>query len=253
MRTAIQTCRAPAHVVPRLRERAGCGAVVMAAETSRRSTLVSLALASASVLGPPGAERASAFGLSSLRQLDRSIEQIFQKNTPSVVFISTYTQARSTFDLNSMIEVPQGTGSGIVWDADGHVVTNYHVIRAAQEAKVTVTREGGMRQVYDARLVGANPDKDVAVLQLLPLRGESAVRTTPVRVGSSNSLHVGQVVFAIGARRGREWRGDAREAICLGMALRAPATARVRPLTARACVPMCGAALVARRRQPVWP
>lgn len=181
-------------------------AVSMTASPSRRKALATLALASASLLGPPPlVERAGAFsfgGASLLRELDSSIEHVFKENTPSVVFISTYTQARSPFGLDATIEVQQGTGSGIVWDSTGTIVTNYHVIRTAQDAKVTVTGEGGKRQLYDARFVGANPDKDIAVLQLLPLSGESSVRTTPVRVGRSAGLHVGQLVFAIGARNG---------------------------------------------------
>ncbi|KAJ1641249.1 trypsin-like cysteine/serine peptidase domain-containing protein [Pavlovales sp. CCMP2436] len=135
-----------------------------------------------------------------LREFDRAIEDIFKRNTPSVVYISTFTQRASPLDLNAYIEIPQGTGSGFAWDSDGHVVTNWHVIRNAQEAKVTVTSEGGKRLIYDARIVGANPDKDVAVLQLLPPPGHGlkGVRTVPVAVGTSSDLHVGQIVFAIG-------------------------------------------------------
>lgn len=202
---------------------------------SRRNALTTLALASASLLGPPPlVPRVDAFGGASvLRQLDESIEQIVKENTPSVVFISTYAQARSPFGLDASVEVQQGTGSGIVWDDSGTIVTNYHVIRTAQDAKVTVTGEGGKRQLYDARFVGANPDKDVAVLQLLPLRGQSSVRTTPVRLGSSAGLHVGQVAFAIGARRAAEFTG------CVAPRARAVRRARAQTAGAAAICRAC--------------
>lgn len=136
-----------------------------------------------------------------LRQQEETIENLFDKSTPSVVYISTFTQRYNALDLNAMVEVPQGTGSGFAWDSAGHIVTNYHVIRNAQEAKVTVTGAKGVRTVYSAKLVGANPDKDVAVLELAPKEG-GAVRTVPIQLGSSSTLRVGQTVLAIGARDG---------------------------------------------------
>lgn len=67
-----------------------------------------------------------------------------------------------------MLEVPQGAGSGMVWDAQGHIVTNYHVIRGASEVLVTMT--GG--EDYPATVVGVDQDRDVAVLQLQGLPAE---------------------------------------------------------------------------------
>jgi S1-C subfamily serine protease len=88
------------------------------------------------------------------------------------------------------MRVPQGTGSGVIWDELGRVVTNFHVIRGAQEALVTL----GDQRSFQARLVGASPEHDLAVLQIdvptdLP---------PPVAIGSSAELRVGQTVLAIG-------------------------------------------------------
>ena len=92
-------------------------------------------------------------------------------------------------------EVPkQGAGSGFVWDAQGHIVTNFHVINGA--AALAVTSTDGTR--FAAKLVGAEPDKDVAVLQLVDENGAARKRVPAIPVGSSATLMVGQRVFAIG-------------------------------------------------------
>ena len=98
-------------------------------------------------------------------------------------------------------EVPQGAGSGFLWDDQGHVVTNYHVVAAGARGrgrsrslptKVKV-RLQGMREACDATVVGVEPEKDLAVLKLsgVPL-------PRPIDVGSSNDLMVGQTCLAIG-------------------------------------------------------
>jgi S1-C subfamily serine protease len=89
-----------------------------------------------------------------------------------------------------MEEVPQGTGSGFVWDEDGHIVTNYHVIESAQAAKVLLSDQSS----WDARLVGVEPDKDLAVVKI----DAPADRLHPILIGTSHDLAVGQKVFAIG-------------------------------------------------------
>src|SRR5205807_3764941 len=86
--------------------------------------------------------------------------------------------------------VPQGTGSGVVWDENGHIVTNYHVIRNASGAKVLMSDQS----VYDAERVGVYPDKDVAVLKISAPR--SKLHAMPL--GSSGDLQVGQSASAIG-------------------------------------------------------
>ncbi len=83
-----------------------------------------------------------------------------------------------------------GTGSGFVWDKDGHIVTNFHVIQGAKAARVTLFDNS----VWDARLVGDDPDKDLAVLKI----DAPADLLEPIPVGESDNLEVGQKVFAIG-------------------------------------------------------
>ncbi|MEM6380515.1 MAG: trypsin-like peptidase domain-containing protein, partial [Bacteroidota bacterium] len=87
-------------------------------------------------------------------------------------------------------EIPRGNGSGFVWDREGHIVTNFHVIRGADRARVTLADQS----TYEAELVGTAPNKDLAVLKI------KAPRNTlkPLPVGSSEVLKVGQSVYAIG-------------------------------------------------------
>ena len=77
---------------------------------------------------------------------------IFQRASPSVVYITTVQHVRDFFSRNVM-RVPQGTGSGFVWDEHGHIVTNFHVIQGAQEALVTLADQ----RSFQASLVGASP------------------------------------------------------------------------------------------------
>ncbi|KAI5079336.1 hypothetical protein GOP47_0004815 [Adiantum capillus-veneris] len=115
--------------------------------------------------------------------------QLFKENTPSVVYITNLAARRDAFTLDVM-EVPQGSGSGFLWDKKGHVVTNYHVIRGASDLRVTL----GDQSVYEADVVGYDEDKDVAVLHI----DVSKDKLRPIPVGTSSNLLVGQKVYAIG-------------------------------------------------------
>ncbi len=115
--------------------------------------------------------------------------QIFENASPSVVFITTHAVKRSPFTRNVQ-KIPAGTGSGFVWDDKGHIVTNFHVIREASIASVTLADQS----TYDASLVGAAPAKDLAVLEIkAPQEKLSALRR-----GKSADLRVGQLAIAIG-------------------------------------------------------
>jgi len=114
---------------------------------------------------------------------------IFKENSSSVVYVTSIALRRNFFSLNA-VEIPQGTGSGFVWDTEGRIVTNYHVISDASRIEVTMADQS----TYKAVLKGAAPDKDLAVLQI----DAPAAKLRPIMIGSSRDLQVGQKVFAIG-------------------------------------------------------
>eukprot|EP00299_Pterocystis_sp_00344_P013339 c6526_g1_i1.p1 GENE.c6526_g1_i1~~c6526_g1_i1.p1 ORF type:complete len:306 (-),score=82.25 c6526_g1_i1:46-963(-) len=94
------------------------------------------------------------------------------------------------------MEVPAGQGTGVVWDDKGHIVTNFHVVappQLAQSPSVKVTLRSA-QHAYDATIVGVEPEKDIAVLRLSAPSSE----LSPVAVGTSATLLVGQNVLAIG-------------------------------------------------------
>ena len=114
---------------------------------------------------------------------------VFRRISPSVVHITTLESQRELFSLNVQ-QVPRGTGTGFVWDAAGHIVTNFHVIQGANAARVTLSDQS----THPARLVGAFPDRDLAVLRI----DAPVAKLPPIPVGSSRDLIVGQKVYAIG-------------------------------------------------------
>ncbi|MEN8188646.1 MAG: trypsin-like peptidase domain-containing protein [Thermodesulfobacteriota bacterium] len=120
---------------------------------------------------------------------ERNTIDVFRNTSPSVVYITSLALRRNFFSLNA-VEIPQGTGSGFVWDEKGRVVTNYHVIEDASRIQVTMSDHS----TWKAVLIGAAPDKDLAVLQVdAPKR-----LLQPIAIGESRDLLVGQKVFAIG-------------------------------------------------------
>jgi len=114
---------------------------------------------------------------------------VFRRTSPSVVHITTLETQRDFFSLNVQ-QVPRGTGTGFVWDERGHIVTNFHVIRGASAARVTLADQS----THQAELVGAFPDRDLAVLRI----AVPATKAPPLPLGTSRDLVVGQKVYAIG-------------------------------------------------------
>jgi S1-C subfamily serine protease len=114
---------------------------------------------------------------------------IFEEARSSVVYITTLVYQRDFFTFNVQ-EIPQGTGSGFIWDDQGSIVTNYHVIYEAQNIQVTLSDQ----TKWKAEVVGAAADRDLAVLRIRAPRD----KLRPIRIGSSSDLRVGQMVFAIG-------------------------------------------------------
>jgi S1-C subfamily serine protease len=115
--------------------------------------------------------------------------ELFRKASPSVVHITSLGAQRDMFSMNVQ-QVPRGTGTGFLWDAAGHVVTNFHVIQGANGAKVTLADQ----TTFDASLVGAFPDRDLAVLRIDAPKD----KLPPIALGTSRDLIVGQRVYAIG-------------------------------------------------------
>jgi S1-C subfamily serine protease len=116
--------------------------------------------------------------------------ELYKEARPSVVHVTRLAAVRDYLNLNVQ-RIPEGTGSGFVWDEDGHIVTNYHVVQGAAAAQVTLPQDNS---TYDATAVGGFPDKDIAVLFIKAPKS----KLKPIRIGRSNNLQVGQKAFAIG-------------------------------------------------------
>lgn len=126
---------------------------------------------------------------------EKATVELFERSRDSVVFITTSQKVTNLWNRNVQ-NVQRGTGSGFVWDSQGHIVTNFHVIAGASEARVRLS-DG---KEYHASLVGVSPMHDMAVLKIaIPHKG----RTVPI--GTSGDLKVGQKVFAIGNPFGLDW------------------------------------------------
>ncbi|MCG3191503.1 MAG: hypothetical protein DIJKHBIC_00731 [Thermoanaerobaculia bacterium] len=139
-------------------------------------------------LGRPQSEPRPVTARGDLAADEKATIALFKESGPSVVYITSL--ARRSYGWFDVMEVPQGTGSGFIWDRDGHVVTNFHVILNADSIKVTLSSHSTL----PAAFVGGAPDKDLAVLKI----GAPADKLRPIQVGTSKDLQVGQKVFAIG-------------------------------------------------------
>jgi S1-C subfamily serine protease len=120
-------------------------------------------------------------------QAEQRVIAIYQQASPAVVNITSQVLRRSFF---WGVYPEQGTGSGFVWDDEGHIITNYHVVEEAQTVEVSFGEDVAM----SAEIVGVDPPNDLAVLRVESLP-ESA---RPIPLGSSGDLQVGQTTLAIG-------------------------------------------------------
>jgi len=142
----------------------------------------------------PTAAAAPAFDeWAAARALEEQQIAVYKSTSPSVVNITSRFYVYSWM----MQAIPQeGSGSGFVYDAEGHIVTNYHVIENAEELLVTFA-DG---EVYEAEIVGEDPRTDLAVLQI----DAQANLPEPLSLGDSDALRVGQFVLAVGNPFGLE-------------------------------------------------
>jgi S1-C subfamily serine protease len=124
-----------------------------------------------------------------LSDAEQNTIELFEQASVSVVYITSLSVERDALTMN-LFEIPQGAGSGFVWDSRGYIVTNFHVIQNAQAATITLSDQTS----WDAELVGIEPDKDIAVLKV----SAPSSSLTPISIGTSKDLRVGQRVYAIG-------------------------------------------------------
>ena len=128
-----------------------------------------------------------------LADVEKTTINIYNTAKPSVVHITTLAVARNRWNMNVQ-QVPEGTGSGFVWDKDGHIVTNFHVVQSVVQNNGAVQVTLADQSNWRGSVVGYYPDKDIAVVYI----GAPSSKLTPIMVGSSSDLQVGQSVFAIG-------------------------------------------------------
>jgi S1-C subfamily serine protease len=149
---------------------------------------------------------------------------LFRRASPAVVNVTTVGRRRSSWNLN-VYEIPQGTGTGFLWDDRGHVVTNYHVVHTViqgnDRAEVTFA---GKAEPLQAEVVASSPQHDLAVLRL-----KDAPRRLPAAfpVGTSTDLLVGQKVYAIGNPFGLDQTLTTGIISGLGREIRSPSGHRI--------------------------
>jgi S1-C subfamily serine protease len=119
---------------------------------------------------------------------EKTMIEIYNNAKPSVVHITTTGLRRDEYFR--IQEVPEGTGSGFIWNDAGYVVTNYHVVRNARTVYVTLWD----KTTYVGTVVGTQPDKDLAVLHI----DAPKAKLRPIPIDKSSDLQVGQKAYAIG-------------------------------------------------------
>jgi len=144
---------------------------------------------------------------------------VFRRASSSVVFITSIAVQRNLFSFDVM-QIPQGTGTGFVWDDAGHVVTNFHVIQQGDRFSVTLADQSE----WDAKVVGTAPEKDLAVL----LIEAPKQKLVPLPVGRSRDLLVGQRVLAVGNPFGLDHSLTVGVVSALGRELTSPIGRKIR-------------------------
>lgn len=123
---------------------------------------------------------------------EKNTVEIFQKFSPKVVYVHRLTTVVN--HSYERMQVPAGAGSGIIWDAQGHIVTNFHVINGADHLAITI---GNI--TVPAKVIGAEPRKDIAVLAIKSPKALQLLKSyIPFELARTNELLVGQKTIAIG-------------------------------------------------------
>ena len=140
-----------------------------------------------------------------------AIEAVAQKVTPSVVGIATSSYINSFF--GGSLE-PTGTGSGVIYSADGYIITNYHVIEStlsSTSSKIEVYLTEDANKAYEATVIGYNITHDLAVIKI------NAKNLPKIDIGKIDDVKVGQYVAAIGSPGGLEFMGSVTYGIISGL------------------------------------
>lgn len=128
---------------------------------------------------------------------ERHTVDLFKQAAPSAVYVTTKQEIVHRIWMRQFRDIVEGTGSGFVWDKQGHIVTNFHVVQSvvgsdSSHAEVDVVLADGTS--YVAKVIGASPDDDLAVLEI----DATPDKLQPIPIGTSHDLQVGQNVYAIG-------------------------------------------------------
>jgi S1-C subfamily serine protease len=137
--------------------------------------------------------------------------KVFEDVSSSVVFIKNASLQWDWFSSYAY-EIPRGAGSGFVWDDQGHIITNFHVVYQSDKIDVVLSDQ----QSYSARVVGAAPHHDLVVLKIDAPRN----LLKPIQLGDSSSLKVGQKVLAIGNPFGLDYSLSTGVVSALGRSMR---------------------------------
>jgi S1-C subfamily serine protease len=136
-----------------------------------------------------------------LKILEKVQNKLFKDATPSICYISTeYGSMAEKYNINKD-DLPKGVGSGFVWDNNGHIVTNFHVINKVDSAIVTITDKNNNKKEYKAKLTGVDPDNDLAVLKIDMTDGD---KLKTIKYNKDVSPAIGQFAFAIGNPFGQD-------------------------------------------------
>ncbi|MBC7258894.1 MAG: trypsin-like peptidase domain-containing protein [Chloroflexi bacterium] len=193
---------------------AGCSVAPFAASQAPQPTPTPTPLPTAT-LPAPAPEAATLPAMPQTDYEEQLLVRVYEEASPSVVNIRVRTRVSSGFPGFGDF-VQQGQGSGFIWDTQGHIVTNYHVVENA--TAIEVTFNDGIS--LPATLVGADPDSDLAVIKVDPAEHD----LKPVKLGDSDALKVGQRAIAIGNPFGLEGTLTAGVISALGRDLPAAST-----------------------------
>jgi S1-C subfamily serine protease len=129
---------------------------------------------------------------SDLLAYEKNTIEVFQKSAPKVIYV--HRLKTIVEDGTHELQIPSGAGSGIIWDAQGHIVTNFHVINGADKLAVGIGKE-----TFPAKVIGTEPRKDIAVLAITSPKALEILKSfVPFEIAHAHSLSVGQKAIAIG-------------------------------------------------------